>query len=266
MYLWCILLSLICYANASCAPVKNGHYHLTSIHDTNVTRECVWDLQGGIAYLELERYSGRFGVLDKYSHVNLTLGSNVVNIANGVIRFEGQQCTVETTTRLEFQLWIALVFHIDRVTVKVLAPDQEGPFVECFTFYYKSDLHSLSVSAYTENGMEQVFRGIKRRPPSSIFTDGTDSTKKSVHDLDRRLSDLEREMDVEWDLSSKMAAESVLQLQKFKNEVSSAVGISLQSRDRLSYHDSILSVVSIVCGVLLLLALRNNVKSTKKIN
>lgn len=264
MYLWCVLLSLICYVDASCAPIKNGHYHLTSIRDINTTRECVWELQPGIAYLELERYSGRFGHIDKFAHMNLTLGSNVVNIANGEIRFRDQRCITETTTRLEFQLWIALVFHTDRVTVKVLAPAHDGPFVECVTFYHVKNEPELTVSAYTELGMEQVVRRVGRRPPKLLYSTPSDSTKKSLHDLDRRLTVLEREMDEQMEMSSKMAAQMAHFLKKFKLDVSSSMAISIGNRVRLSRHFSSLCVLGLLLCVLCVVWFKNNLKNNKK--
>lgn len=261
MYFWCILLSLVCYANASCAPVKNNHYHLTSIHDRNTTRTCVWDLKPGIVYLELERYSGRFGHSDKFAHMNVTLDSSdhVVTIANGEVRFGDQKCIVETTTRLEFQFWIALIFHPERVTVKVLPPGTYGTFVECFTFYHVKKEPSLTVAAYTELGMEQVVRQLSRRPPKSVYSTPSDSTKKSFHDLDRRLSDLERDVDIQFDMSDKSASEVGLLLKKVRSDAASAVAISVGNRDQLSVHFNALVFIVVLIVILMGMWLKINV-------
>ena len=150
LFLFTIVLFVV--GVGGCAPVKNGHYHLTSIHEANISRTCHWDFRPGILYLELERYVGRYDNVDGRAHMNITMGSNVINIANGVIRFEGKSCVLDTTTRLEFQLWLAFVFHEKRVTLKVLGAEHVGPFVECFTFDYVKD-KDFSVTAYTSSGM-----------------------------------------------------------------------------------------------------------------
>jgi len=189
----CIMFSL-CVFSSGCAPIKNGHYHLTSMYDRNTSRECVWDFRPGLMYLELERYYGRHGNIDNSAHMNITMGSHVINIGNNVIRLGDKHCVVSTTTRLEHQLWLAFVFHERITTLKVFSQGSSDPFVECFTFDYKKG-SAFSVLAHTQSGMEQVVRRVALKPPKFMYSVPGASTKKSLHELDSRLMDIEHESD-----------------------------------------------------------------------
>ncbi len=194
MLLTACIVFLLCGFSSGCAPIENGHHHLTSMYDRNTSRECVWDFQPGLVYLELERYYGRHGNIDNSAHMNITMGSHVINIGNNVIRLEEQHCVVSTTTRLEHQLWLAFVFHERMTTLKVFSQGSSDPFVECFTFVYKKG-STFSVLAHTQSGMEQVVRRVALKPPKTMYSVPGASTTKSLHELDNRLIDIEHESD-----------------------------------------------------------------------
>jgi hypothetical protein len=145
-------------------------------------------------YLELERYYGRRVNIDNSAHMNITMGSHVINVGNNVISLEDKHCVVSTTTHLEHQLWLAFLFHERRTTLKVFNQGSSGPFVECFTFAYAKG-SAFSVLAYTQSGMDQVVRRVALKPPNTLYSVPGASTTKSLHALDSRLMAIEHESD-----------------------------------------------------------------------
>lgn len=191
LLLFCILVVAFALERSpGCdVPAIEGHLHLTSIRQKNAKTECKFPLEAETTFIEIERYSGRY--LDDNAWMNFTFeGSPPVHVSIGAnqIWFQGMHLGMPTLTTLETSMWLSVSRFDDQITCH-FSPPRSLNFGHLFSVSHIS-FGEMTVVASSSKGMEQVIQNISSTMPELETT----VKQKTIHALEKRISDIEREL------------------------------------------------------------------------
>lgn len=167
-----------------------GHLHLTSLDKTYQKQVCTFGLNQRTTFLELERYSGRRNDDDAWTNITFIGIPNVtMSINNNEVTVGPNTTGLLTYSKLEKSMWVLASFR--KKFIEIYATAVGSRHFGLVGSAHQMSSYNASIVATTSTGMEQVIRTISSQMPDSE----TEIAVKTIHELERRIGDIELELD-----------------------------------------------------------------------
>jgi len=198
-----ILLAMISFASAqpsmsdiaktcsSKTAIIDGHLHMTSIVGARQKQECSINLQetNRHVFLEFERYGGRKPDAKAWTNITFVGTPNVtVTINNNAITIGDKTVHMNAYSKLEQSMTLLSAFQGNNIQLE-FAPvgSSKSGFLDVLNHISKGQ---ILIKTETETGMEQVLR--------NVFFNRSDKSRtipiKTIHELERRISELDKDL------------------------------------------------------------------------
>tara|TARA_B110000971_G_scaffold221736_1_gene270254 strand:+ start:1214 stop:1981 length:768 start_codon:yes stop_codon:yes gene_type:complete len=167
-----------------------GHLHMTSIRQASQRQDCTFPIFKKATYIEFERYSGRSNDKDAWTNITFIGTPNVtVAINNNEISILNNTFNMQTYSKLEKSMWIYASFQKQYIEIHA-SPVGARHFGRLDTLPHVPT-YKATLSASTSTGMEQVLKTVASEVPEP----DTDIAMKTIHELERRIDDIELDLD-----------------------------------------------------------------------